>query len=358
MNGFFVYLGRLSKARLRFATLLFVVVVGLGDYLAGYEVSFSIFYLAAISVGAWLIGRPFAWLLSALSVICWIGGDFAAGAKFANPFVPMWNATIAFAFYLIMVEMLSNLRTSQDQLEGKVRERTAALTLEMNKREDLEKELLAVSERERRLIGHDLHDSLCQHLTATALAGQVLGEKLAARSLPEADDASRVVELIEDSITLARNLARGLSPLQLESDGLEVALESLAATAADQFKIDCQFVCETADPLDDLAAATHIYRNSQEAISNAVRHGKARSVTLTLTGSSDAATLRIEDDGTGLPAFPPRREGMGLRIMAHRAAILGGQFSIRRRASGGTVAECNFKYPSCAGVAVSQDAID
>jgi len=257
-----------------------------------------------------------------------------------------------------MVEMLSNLRTSQDRLESKVRERTAALTREMAKREELEKELLAVSERERRLIGHDLHDSLCQHLTGTALAGQVLGEKLAARSLPEADDASRVVELIEDGITLARNLARGLSPLQLESDGLEVALESLAATAADQFKIRCQFVCETVDLLNDLAAATHLYRIAQEAISNAVRHGKAKSVTLTLTGSSDAATLRIEDDGVGLPEFSPRREGMGLRIMAHRAAILGGQFSIHRRLSGGTIAECNFKYPSSAGVTIAQDATD
>jgi signal transduction histidine kinase len=203
-------------------------------------------------------------------------------------------------------------------------------------------ELLAISERERRLIGHDLHDSLCQHLTATALAGQVLGEKLAASALPEATDASRVVELVEEGITLARNLARGLSPLQLETDGLAVAMESLAETATDQFKVDCQFTCDDESLPENIVAATHLYRIAQEAISNAVRHGKAKRITVAIEARDKELTLRIEDDGVGVPESLPRHKGMGLRIMAHRAAILGGTFSVGRRPSGGTMVKCVF----------------
>jgi signal transduction histidine kinase len=137
-----------------------------------------------------------------------------------------------------------------------------------------------------------------------------------------------------------------------------VALESLAANASDQFKVQCRFVCEVADTPDDIAMATHLYRIAQEAISNAVRHGKATNVILTLTEAGEWATLRIEDDGTGFPESSPRGQGMGLRIMAHRAAILGGTFSIRPKASGGTVVECIFKQTVPSGATISQDASD
>jgi signal transduction histidine kinase len=325
-----------------------VIVVGIGDYFSGYEISFSIFYVLAIALAGWFVGRAFAVLTAVLSVAAWVAGDFAAGAPFANRFALFWNAAIALAFYLLTIALLSIVKASQEVLEGRVRQRTAALTEEMASRERLEKEILAVSERERRLIGHDLHDSLCQHLTGTALAGQVLGEKLAAKSLPEADDAYRVVELTEQGITLARNLARGLSPFQLESDGLQGSLETLAAAASEQFGIACHFESNTAPDIADIATATHLYRIAQEAISNAVRHGKAKHITISLGMDSDDCVLRIEDDGAGLPLPRPNHPGMGLRIMQHRAAMIGGKFRIERAAKG-TVAICTFGNPEKRG---------
>jgi len=325
-----------------------VLVVGIGDYLTGYDISFSIFYLLAISVAVWFVGRGFAVVTAVLSVTVWVIGDFAAGAEFSNRFALFWNAAIALAFYLLTIALLSIVKTSHAVLEERVRQRTLQLTGEMAERGRLEKEILSVSERERRLIGHDLHDSLCQHLTGTALAGQVLGEKLAAKSLPEAEDAYRVVELTEQGITLARNLARGLSPFQIEADGLQGSLETLAAAASDQFGITCRFESNTAPDIADIATATHLYRIAQEAISNAVRHGRAKRITITLGMDGDDCALRIEDDGTGLPEPLPKHPGMGLRIMQHRAAMIGGTFRIARVAKG-TVATCTFGNPEKLG---------
>ena len=325
-----------------------VFVVGIGDYLAGFEISFSIFYLLAIALAVWFVGRGFAVVTAILSVAVWFLGDFAAGAPFSNRFVVFWNAAIALVFYLLTIALLSIAKASQESLEARVRQRTLELTKEMASRERLEKEILSVSERERRLIGHDLHDSLCQHLTGTALAGQVLGEKLAAKSLPEANDAYRVVELTEQGITLARNLARGLSPFQLEAAGLQGSLETLASSASEQFGIACRFVNDMAPDIADIATATHLYRIAQEAISNAVRHGKAKHITLTLGMDGDDCVLQIEDDGTGLPELPPNHPGMGLRIMQHRATMIGGTFRIASTATG-TVATCTFSNPEKLG---------
>ncbi len=321
------------------ACLLTVVLVGVADYLTGYEISFSIFYLVAVSVATWFIGFRFGLFVSLLSVVCWLIGDLAAGATYSTRFVPGWNAVIALVFYIVMVRVLASLRTMHDRLGGMVAQRTASLTDEMAKREMLEKELLAVSEREQRRIGHDLHDSLCQHLTATALAGQVLGEKLEAKGLPETADADRVVTLVEEGITLARSLARGLAPVELEAEGLMAALRELAKSVSERFKVNCTFEAPEFVPMDDAASAIHLFRIAQEAISNAIKHGRARNVVIALSINPAGVRLSITDDGTGLPDPLPANRGMGLNIMRHRSAIIGANFDVRHSAQGARV-EC------------------
>ena len=345
MNGLFSYLRRGSRPLLMLATLLAVVLVGTADYLPGYEISFSLFYFSAISVAVWFIGWRFALVISAFSVACWLVGDLAAGAKYANRFVPGWNAAITLAFYVVMAGVLSNLRSLQDRLEAKVRERTVALTDEMAKRETLEKELLAVIEREQRRIGHDLHDSLCQHLTGTALAGKVLGEKLATKGLPEEVDAGRIVSLVEEGITLARQLARGLAPVELEAEGLAVALGEFAQTTSTRFKIECLFDAPHPAPIDDPATAVHLFRIAQEATANALRHGQARQVVINLSAVPEGVRLSIKDDGCGLPDRLEDRLGMGLHIMRHRAAMIGASFAIRRETQG-TLVTCLLEEPA------------
>ena len=330
MPGFQSYLRQRSRPVIAGACLFTVVLVGLADYLSGYEISFSIFYLVAVSVATWFVGFGFGLFISVLSVMSWLLGDLAAGATYSTRFVPGWNAVIAFAFYVVMVRVLATLRTMHDHLERMVAQRTVALTEEMAKREMLEKELLAVSEREQRRIGHDLHDSLCQHLTGTALACQVLGDKLDAMGLPEAADAGHVVTLVEEGITLARSLARGLAPVELGAEGLMAALRELAKNASERFKVNCTFEAPEFVPIDDPSTAIHLFRIAQEAISNAIKHGRATCIVIALSVSPGGVRLSITDDGVGLAEPLPVTQGMGLNIMRHRSAIIGASFDIRR----------------------------
>ena len=321
-------------------SLAIVLVVGLADYFTGAEIFFSLFYLVAVALTAWFVGKRSGVAISLASVATWQAGDFAAGAHYATALVPVWNAMISFGFYLVVVWLVASLSSLHRELEARVRQRTMALTEEMAERERLEKELLETSEREQRRIGHDLHDSLGQHLTGTALAGQVLEEKLAIQSRPEAADARRVVSLVEEAIELTRSLARGLHPVTLEDSGLTTAFEELADLITERFQISCHCECEREVFIRDITVATHLYRIAQEAISNAIKHGQARRIRLRLETSGNIATLTIQDDGRGLPVEWRQSRGMGLHIMAHRATMIGAKFAIDPVPEGGTRVRC------------------
>jgi len=241
--------------------------------------------------------------------------------------------------------LLDRLRSLNRELESRVRQRTAALTREIAERERLEKKILEVSEREQRRIGHDLHDSLCQHLTATAMAGQVLGEKLAAKSLPETADAREIVRLIQNGIALTRNLAHGLSPVDLDAEGLATALRDFAVNVTKVFKTVCVFDCEIPPVISDTATASHLYRIAQEAVNNAIRHGKPKQIVMSLSDRKGRIELTIEDDGIGLPDDWQKNRGLGTHIMAHRAAMIGGTLSIEPNPTGGTFVKCSVPAP-------------
>ena len=345
-------LERRSRRFLILAGLGVLVVIGIIDYLTGYEMLFSVFYLLGVGLAAWFVGKGFGLVMSVLSALVWIGGDLAAGARYANPLIPAWNALIVMVFYFIVVWLLTSLRAFHRELEATVRQRTQALTLEMAERQRLEEEILRVGERERRHIGHELHDGLCQHLTGTALAGQVLGERLAAKSLPEAADAGKVVELVEEGILLARNLARGLYPVEMEAEGLMVAFRDLAANTTNATKVRCVFECDAPVLIHDDAAATHLFRIAQEAVRNAVQHGKPKRIGITLAEHGGFVTLTVEDDGVGVPEAARKTNGLGIRIMAHRAAMIGGSFAIEPGPTGGTIVTCS--VPKAAGSPITQ----
>ena len=196
-------LARCSQPTLIALTWGLLLLVGGVDYLTGYEISVTIFYLLPVSLAAWFVSRRFAVLVSSLSVGIWLAGDIGAGAIFRNKALAAWNAAIVLGFFLVVTWLLASLRRSVLDLEERVHQRTIALTEEMEERARLETEILEISEREQRRIGHDLHDGLGQHLTGTALAGQVLGDRLEARGpSTEAAETGRVVELIEEAIGL------------------------------------------------------------------------------------------------------------------------------------------------------------
>jgi signal transduction histidine kinase len=330
-----------SRPILILAGLGFLLIVGAIDYLTGFELYFSVFYLLGIGLATWYVGWKFGSLLSVLSVVVWIAGDLAAGQKYSSPFIPIWNSTILLTFYFVVVFLMARLQSLHRLLEERVRQRTQALTEEMAQRERLEKEILEVSEREQRRIGRDLHDGLCQHLTGTALAGQVLREKLESRLAPEAADAARLVKLVEDGISMARDLARGTYRADMEAQGLTAALRELTANVSQWSKVVCVFDHVAPVPIPDGTTAMHLYRIAQEAISNAVRHGKAKSIVLELARENGRVVLTIEDDGAGLPEGWQKTPGMGTRIMAHRATMIGADFLMDLNPTGGTFVKCS-----------------
>jgi signal transduction histidine kinase len=332
------------KAFSAVVSVALVAVIGVVDYLTGYWIFFSAFYLLPVGLATWFVGGAFGVVISMLGVAVSLAGDYAAGAHYPSLLVPIWNSGIALAVYFVVVKTLTSLRRLQNELEERVRLRTAALTNEMQERARLEKEVLEISEREQRRIGHDLHDSLGQHLTGTALAAQVLEEKLTTRGQPEAADANKVVELVEEGILLSRKLAQGLHPFEMEPDGLMRALEELVATSSELFKVSCRFECDSPVLVHDGATSAHLYRIAQEAVSNAVKHGKAKNVVVQLEAVDDGMALRVRDDGIGLPDSLPEKRGLGLRIMAHRASIIGATFAARREDSGGTIVACLLRH--------------
>jgi signal transduction histidine kinase len=119
-----------------------------------------------------------------------------------------------------------------------------------------------------------------------------------------------------------------------------LALEEYAATTSDLFKVACRFECDSPVLIHDPATAGHLYRIAQEAVGNAIKHGKARNIFIRLDASEEATALSVKDDGVGLPEPLPKNRGIGLRIMAHRSAMFGGIFNARREESGGTLVTC------------------
>jgi signal transduction histidine kinase len=326
-------------------TLATLVVVGCADFLTGHEILLSTFYLVPVAMAAWLVGPRFALAISLVSVGAWLAGDLAAGAVYPHAFVTAWNAAIILAFYIVVVGLTRRLRTMQRDLEERVRIRTVALTEEIAERERLEREILEAGEGERRRIGRDLHDSLGQLLTGTALAGQVLHEKLAARESGEAGDAARIVSLVEEAIELTRGLARGLDPVEIAAGGLPQGLRELAARTSELMGTRCEYQGEESVVIEDSIAATHLYRIAQEAIHNAIKHGHAALIAVALEQSGERLRLTVRDDGAGVPDPPPLRAGMGLRIMARRAQMIGGTLEVRRSAPRGTLVTCEVPNP-------------
>jgi two-component system, LuxR family, sensor kinase FixL len=207
---------------------------------------------------------------------------------------------------------------------------------EITERKRLEKEILEISEREQRRIGQDLHDGLCQHLAGIELMSQVLEQKLARRSKAAAAKAGDIAKNVRDAISHTRLLARGLSPITLESEGLMSALHELALNTQKIFGVACRFECNPPVLVQDFPAATHLFRLGQEAVSNAIKHGKAKRILIRLKEERGRLALSIIDNGRGFPARISKSKGMGLRIMQSRAGMIGGTLAIERNTAGGT----------------------
>jgi len=221
-----------------------------------------------------------------------------------------------------------------------------ATGIDITEREQLERALLNISAREQRRIGQDLHDGLGQHLTGVAFMAKVHEAKLAEKQMPEAADAAKIVRLVNEAIHKTRELARGLLPVLSDAQGLMTALQQWAGEVEDLFGISCQYTCDTAVLIHDAGMATHLYHIAQEAVTNAIKHGKAKNILITLVQDGGWGTLVIRDDGTGISEGRGNTQGMGLHIMTYRAGMIGGRLEIGPNKDSGTSVTCTFPVVS------------
>jgi signal transduction histidine kinase len=240
------------------------------------------------------------------------------------------------------------LRRAYDELETRVQERTAALKTAnarlhaaIAERRRLEYELLEITEKERRRIGLDLHDDLGQQLSALALMTKGLELKLAKRRARETSDAARIHNLVQQTMTHARDLAHDLATLDLQGDDLVGALDGLAQHAAELFKISCQFKKNGPIPALDSSIAGQLYKIAQEAVTNAIKHAKAKSVGISLGDGAGAIVLTVHNDGLPFPSLKSSSTGMGLRIMNYRANLIGATLDINGSDPSGTSVVCS-----------------
>jgi PAS domain S-box-containing protein len=209
---------------------------------------------------------------------------------------------------------------------------------DITERRRLEKTILEISEKVRLEIGQELHDGLGQQLTGIGFASKLLESKLTKLSLPESQDAARIVQAVAHTMTLARELAKGLYPVELEENGLLAALEQLAIYICNAFGVECTFQFPHAMVSYKQDVAIHLYRIAQEAVSNAIKHGKANRIAISLFPDENNINLRIADNGAGLELSAlPDSPGMGLRIMKYRASLIGASLCVQNAPQGGAI---------------------
>jgi signal transduction histidine kinase len=311
-----------------------MAAIGILDGLTSWETSLFVFYAIPIFIVTWHSGRKNGILLAVTSSAIWFLANWTS-----HPYQTFHGyawASLNRGLYFIFVA-IGGAAIRQQQEQGR-----AALEA-MKHARTLERQLTFLAEQEQVRIGRDLHDGVCQSLAAIDCATECLRADLAGENLAQTSLAGSIQKMVRETLNEARGLARGLFPAKLEQQGLRIALQELIQTMTALHKTEIHI-----DILGDpcwlpTESAIHIYRITQECLSNALRHSAAHHIDITLLFENSSWILRIEDDGIGIVQNRQIQEGIGLPSMRHRAEILGAQMEIRSRPGGGTMIHF---YPS------------
>lgn len=338
--------------RRRSVLLIWLLLAGIGfiDYMLGVRINLALFYVLPVTLSVVWLGWRAGCLSGLLSVMLRVTGDIAAGGYNAGALTVFWNRLIDLSIYCVIAVILHAFITLQRQLEQRVKERTAALAQALQEREELQRQLFTISRRERASIGHELHDGLGQHLTASSLAAKLMSTRLESEAHPAASEAGALVRLLQEAIAQTREIARGLLLSSIEPEELAGELEELAALLQRNHGLTCRFLLEGMVPDLDVGQTSHLYYIAQEAARNALRHAHPTQIEIRLRGTPQSVELTVTDNGPGLPIPPPGTSGMGLRIMAHRAELIGATFRLDRAPGHGLCVTCVLPYGHASAV--------
>ncbi len=239
------------------------------------------------------------------------------------------------------------LERSKKLLEQRVRERTRELLVankelegEIARRKGLEGEILEISDREQQRLGQELHDGLCQHLTAVAFMARSVALRLKNHRVIDAGDIEKIAQLVNDAATDTRDLSRALHRVDVDSAGFITALEDLVDREI--WKIPCRLEVRPSFHIEDDRAAAQLYRIAREAVINANKHAQAREIVIKLERVGKEMVLRVTDDGIGFRSEPKIKRGLGFHIMGYRTRLIGGRLEVGSTKRGGTCVSCYF----------------
>ena len=237
----------------------------------------------------------------------------------------------------------SSLETHVGERTAEVRAANKELKGEISRRKGLEGQILEISDREQQRLGEELHDGLCQHLTAIGFMAKAAALRLKDHRVFRVDDIEKIAELINAAANDARNIARGLHRIDVDSAGFLDALRDLVDRKI--WKTPCRLEIKEPFDIEDDPAAAHLYLIAREAVINANKHAQAREIVVRLARSRAGIVLSITDDGVGLPKETNKARGLGFRIMNYRARAVGGRLEATRQANGGTRVACHLPDP-------------
>lgn len=321
-----------------------VVLLGWLYFSSNGLVSLQPFYFIPIALSASWLGLR-AGLITALMCSCVrVLGDLAnADPDFfitSHLIKMLYNRLSGLSVYLVLAGLMNELVVLHHQLEDRVKLRTTALGQAIASRDRLQNILFEVGRRERSSIGHDLHDGLGQHLTATAIAASMLARRLSSQDNPAAADARTVEGLVKAGIDKTRQIARGLLLDNVQPEELVAELGELATNVTHEQRTPCVFTTQGHVTGLDVNRASHLFYIAQEAVRNALRHGSPTRVEINFIAAPTTVSLTVTDNGCGVAPDAVAGKGMGLHIMAHRAELIGGQFSMGVAPGGGTKIDC------------------
>lgn len=335
-----------ALAALFLAVALFFPTLTLSRLLPVYYAgaSLQIMYSLAMLVRAKTRGREGAtFILAGFAILGLVGiNDMLYDLRLIPSMflIPMGMFVFVLFQALALSLRFSRAFSAVERLSGELEEKNVSLETEMAERTRLEREIVMISEEERRSISHDLHDGLCQQLTGARLRCSVLERKLAGAGEDTAE-LRQLSSLLEESVDHAYNLSRGLWPVEHDPRGMSPSLEELTRRFAESTGIAIEFHQVRACASCANEQVAHLYRIAQEALTNAVKHAHPSRIAVAFDClGGDVITLAVTDNGIGRGRAARSQGGLGLGIMAHRARMIGGSLEIGDAEGGGTVVTC------------------
>ena len=318
--------------------LVLVALIGWFDYVTPWELNVSALYVLPIALVAFRTDRRLSFAFAMLCAVIWWLAQIES-----YPYQTTWGfalAVVTVSFYFAVVAAAGAAVKAQWELSRariKMLERT----------QHLENEIRHASEQEQQRIGRELHDGLCQTLAGIAALSATLSSRLFVGFQSGASAAAaEITKLLNEAIGEARDLAHGLGPVAQQETDLPAVLENLALNVQHRFDVPCSLVCDGPFPGLGREVVSHLLRIAQEALNNAVAHGRVERIEIGLSSADGEGLLSIRDDGVGIPDAALQGGGIGLATMAYRARLIGGSFDVQRHSPHGTAVTCVFPLPA------------